>query len=113
MKLFALEATFIGRYNHDDRSHYHLPSVEGAQGLLFICPKCQNHSVICWFANPRNAPTVPDDAFPGPGRWTLAGDTIDTLSLHPSVDLSKINDKHPAHPGRCYWHGWVANGEAN
>lgn len=112
MKLSALEATFIGRYNHANRSHFQLDSVDGAQGLLFVCPKCQRHSIIAWFSNPRNAPRVPDDAFPGPGRWTLNGDTIDTLSLHPSVDLSKIDAKNPEHPGRCYWHGWVKNGDA-
>jgi len=112
MKLTELEAEFVGGYKENPESYRHLPSVEGAQGVLFICPKCENHSILCWFANPRNAPKVPDSVFPKPGRWTFSGETIETLTLDPSIDLSKIDQKNPASATRCYWHGFVANGEA-
>lgn len=110
MKLIHLEAEFLGGYTPN--SHRSLPTANGAQGVMFTCPKCGNHSIICWFKNPRNASEVPPEAFPGPGRWTFTGDTIDALTLTPSVDLSKIDDQNPAHPSRCYWHGHVTNGEA-
>ena len=92
-------------------SFRHLASVDGAQGICFVCPKCQNHSVLVWFSNPRNAPMVHADAYPGPGRWEFTGDTIESLTLNPSIDLSKIDNEHPAAPCHCYWHGWVKNGE--
>lgn len=117
MKLTDLEATFVGRYHAgtgpaDPTSYFQLDSVDGAQGVLFVCPKCQKHSVMCWFTNPRNAPVVPDTAFPRPGRWLFSGDTLDALTLSPSVDLSKIDAENPAHPSRCYWHGFVTSGQA-
>jgi hypothetical protein len=118
MKLLDLEPQFVGRYHAasgpGDRTSYDvLTSVDGAQGILFICPKCGNHSVLCWFKNPRNAPPVPDTAFPRPGRWTFTGDTFDVISLQPSIDLSKVDAENPASPGRCYWHGYVTNGQAS
>jgi hypothetical protein len=97
---------------HDPTTYRELDGVEGAQGVLFICPKCQSHSVLCWFKNPRNASSVPDSAFPKPGRWTFTGETVDTLTLSPSVDLSKIDAENPESQNRCYWHGWVENGIA-
>lgn len=111
MKLTELEAVFVGHYT--PASHRMLESVDGAQGVMFTCPKCGNHQVLCWFKNPRNALPVPDAAFPRPGRWTFTGDTFDVLTLDPSIDLSRIDGEHPAHPTRCYWHGWVKNGNAD
>lgn len=57
---------------------------QDANGILFMCPKCfiakghtskGVHGVICW------SPLVPQTVDPKPGRWELAGDTFDTLSL--------------------------------
>jgi hypothetical protein len=114
MKLSALDPSFIGGYKVENGHvmYCQLPSVDGAQGILFWCPECGKHAILCWFTNPRSAPRVPDDASPRPGRWSFSGDTFDTLTLSPSVDISRIDDDNPAHPGRCYWHGWVQNGEA-
>jgi hypothetical protein len=113
MKLTELEPFFIGEYQTKDSgvSYRQLASVDGAQGILFICPKCGNHSILCWFKNPRNAPLVPDEAFPRPGRWTLTGDTFDVLTLSPSIDLSVIDENNPKSESRCYWHGFVENGD--
>jgi hypothetical protein len=83
-----------------------------AHGVSFLCTLCfqanggsvGTHSVICWFRG-----RVPDDVPPGPGRWTPAGDTLDTLSFVPG-------DPPLAHSvlllGGCNWHGFVVNGSA-
>lgn len=107
MRLIDLEPKFVGNYHVNDAHQvcYNiLDSVDGAQGVLFTCPKCGGHSILCWFKNPRNAPPVPADAFPKPGRWEFAGDTFDVLSLTPSVDLSVGGVG-------CLWHGHVTNGQ--
>lgn len=105
MKLADLEPTFVGNYNSETHAMRQLDSVEGAQGVIFVCPKCGNHAVLCWFRNPHNAPVVPDDALPGPGRWTFNGDSFDVLTLSPSIDLSRG-------AGECNWHGFITNGVA-
>ena len=73
----------------------HCPHVEGAPTLAVL------------FANPLDGgPPAPDD----PGavgnnagrRWQRAGDTLDTLSLSPSVDCSACG----------HWHGFVTAGDA-
>ena len=78
-----------------------------AQGVMFLCPQCfarnggevGTHSVICWFRDRG----VSAEASPGPGRWSVSGNSLDDLTLAPSVHLSG--------PG-CGWHGWVRNGDA-
>ncbi len=117
MRLRQLGAEFLGEYS--STGYRRLESIEGAQGVIFQCPKCAEgkppgepdgvgfagaHSVLCWFTNPRNAAAVPVSAFPGPGRWTIEGSSIDDLTLHPSVHLSGAG---------CGWHGWVKAGDAS
>jgi hypothetical protein len=71
--------------------------IEEAHGVSFLCPKCQAHYVLCWFRDRG----VPDDAVPGPGRWSCSGSSLDDISLSPSVNL----------PGTsCGWHGFVVQG---
>lgn len=117
MKLSELDAKFVGDY--DERSFRFLDGVEGAQGVMFQCPLCAEgkprapdggvmgaHYVVCWFTNPRNAPKVPDDANPKPGRWTFSGETIDELSfVGPNAASIQLE-------GGCNWHGFIRNGEA-
>ena len=116
MKLAELEATFIGEYAVvEGRQQWReLPTVEGAQGIMFYCPKCQNHMVLVPFANPRNAPVIPQEAFERiKFRWTFSGETLETVSITPSVDLSKDCSPHgDGQFGSCDWHGWVTNGVA-
>ena len=110
MKLADLEAKFIVDFKIiDGKSQWReSDSVDGAQGVCFICPKCQGHSILVPFANPQNATVIPQEAFEKIRfRWTFSGESIETLSLQPSVDLSK-----DAVPGTCLWHGFVANGNA-
>lgn len=75
-------------------------TVREADGVIFRCPICANgHAVLCWLQGRG----VPDDESPGPGRWHATGNTIDDLTLSPSVHLNS--------PG-CGWHGYVRNGIA-
>lgn len=70
-----------------------------ADGVVFICPKCQNgHAVLCWFQDRG----VPADETPGPGRWVPSGTSLADLTLTPSISLG----------GDCGWHGFVRNGDA-
>lgn len=116
MKLIDLEPAFLGKWDSGEStsgrpSFYELgDNQQGAQGIRFWCPKCQGHAIICWFKNPCGADPVPTSAFPGPGRWDWNGQLFERLSLTPSVDISRIDDENPAHPSRCYWHGFVTDG---
>lgn len=122
MRLTELDANFVGRFAPDEYQHdpkvvswgfYERMNVHNAQGVLFVCPKCQKHSLLIMFDNPRNGIVVPADAFPkNEKRWVFSGETIDTLTLSPSVDLSQITPENPASADRCYWHGWVRDGDA-
>lgn len=46
-----------------------------ADGVWFLCPKCESHMVTCW------SPSVDQSWDPKPGRWELVGAGIDDLSL--------------------------------
>lgn len=85
-------------------------TLKEADGVWFRCPKCYHeakgapgvHHVMCWFEG-----RVPDDANPGPGRWTPAGDSLADLTFVPgerekatSVQLN----------GGCRWHGHIIGG---
>ncbi len=93
-------------------------NIEGAQGLFLWCPcgfgkpafpleGARPHGVMIPFANPRNAPQLPEDHGPtNKGgtkhpRWTMSGTGLGDLTLTPSVDVG--NDS-------C-WHGSITNGE--
>lgn len=95
VKLLDLDATFVRHTGNGDFQE--LPTRAGANGVMFDCPKCQRHSVLVWDR------TVPAGIGPGPGRWDFSGDTLDTLTLSPSVNLE---------PHGCCWHGWVRDGDA-
>lgn len=83
-----------------------VPAAEG-QGVLFLCPVCfkanggpvGTHSIIVWFSNPLSGPIAPPEMHPHV-RWTRAGDSIDTLTITPSIAII----------GGCAWHGHVRDG---
>jgi hypothetical protein len=108
MKLRELDATFAAQASPDGDTFVEQDSIDGAQGVIFNCPLCQKHSVLCWFNNPRGASVVSDTAAPGPGRWSAAGSGIDDLTLTPSVNLDIHGEKQTS----CRWHGFVTAGEA-
>lgn len=99
-RLVDLEASFI-KLIAPDGSFDEVPSIAEAQGVMFNCPKCEAHSVICW----SRSRGVPDGIEPGPGRWEMSGTDLTDLTLKPSVDLSRSGVG-------CLWHGWVTGGDA-
>lgn len=82
MRLTDLEPEWL-RYRPGEPASYLLCERHEANGIWFLCPKCfeanggsvGTHRVICW------DPSVPPEVQPNPGRWTLQGDTFETLSL--------------------------------
>lgn len=94
IKLADLEAQFLRTTPGG-----HVPEIEitAADGLMFICPKCRTHSVICWM------PHVPQSVSPTGGRWDMWGSCVADVSMRPSVHLAST----------CGWHGFIGNGEAS
>jgi hypothetical protein len=96
-KLTDLDATFVCHTMNGDFAE--VKTLAEANGVIFDCPKCGRHSVLCWDR------TIPQPIPPGPGRWDMTGTGIADLTLSPSVDLSTSGIG-------CLWHGWVKNGDA-
>lgn len=97
MKLSDIDARFAasGGEGITDKDGNPVPRREGI-GLLFDCPKCgESHPGFVPFANPLDG--GPNDHSQG---WQRTGDTIDTMTLTPSI-LRRD----------CGWHGFFTNGE--
>lgn len=99
-KLVDLDAHFIGAggpgtFDADGSQS----AVRTGVGVVMNCPCGCDRDLYVPFANPLDGKPQR-----GPQGWQRAGDTIDTLTLSPSV-LRKG-------PGSCGWHGWIRNGEA-
>ena len=83
-----------------------ITDIKEANGIFFCCPLCYlanessiigTHRIKCW------SPDVPDDAVPGPGRWSIVGTSIDDLSL-----VANSSSVHLLNG--CGWHGYVQKG---
>lgn len=113
MKLTDLEPEFL-RYDAADQDGTHtsyrrVGSIEEANGLQFVCPKCLTangyeragvHSVHCWCVG------VPlDVGLVGPGRWILVGTGFADLTLNAP------NSRSVQIIGGCAWHGFITNGD--
>lgn len=103
MRLLDLDPEWVADYDPADGSHWRRAdlTITTAQGVLFECPLCGHHSILAWFRGRG----VPDDAEPGPGRWTPSGTGFSDLTLDPSINL------HVKPDSACKWHGWVRNGD--
>jgi hypothetical protein len=124
VKLTDLDARFLANYRTEDgRICYdEHPTLDGAQGVMFQCPKCAEgkergeedgrrfvrgaHMVLCWFSTPVKASPVPSDAHPLPGRWHPSGTGLHDLTFVGPGNVSVLLT------GGCGWHGHVRNGEA-
>lgn len=104
LSLRLLGAEFIALYENR-RSFQAVDSIERADGIWFLCPKCfqknggdkGTHMVICW------SPEVPADVEPKPGRWFLKGTSIDDVTLVAGSSSIKLN-------GGCSAHFWINGG---
>lgn len=93
----------------------HVESIDQAQGLMFLCPKCflanggpvRTHSVIVW-SRSRGVPTRRRQGR-GAGHspalgFTISPSTAIRLATRARIDLSGT--------AGCQWHGFITNGEA-
>lgn len=96
------------------KSHRRIPTIEDAQGILFICPKCYArngrsnvgvHSIICW----SSSRGTPADKEPLPGRWKITGTSIDDVHLDGEAPGGA---RSVLLLGGCAWHGFVNHGFA-
>jgi hypothetical protein len=117
MRLTELEPRFV-RYEKRADGVYHVETtnIRKAQGVQFLCPKCftenagpvGTHLVLCW----SRSRGVPDDATPGPGRWTLEGTGFDDLTLNgDSKEGPGKGARSVLLTSGCGWHGFITNGE--
>lgn len=91
-KITDLNASFV---NHrTDAAGHH--KREGL-GVLMDCPCGCEHLLYVAFSNPIDG--GPADETRG---WQRTGDTLETLTLTPSVQRI----------APCTWHGFITNGEA-
>ena len=110
MRLLDLQPQFLSYREENDgqRRVFHRweVTIGEAHGVMFKCPRCWRdnggpvgtHSIVCW------SPSVPDNATPGPGRWTMMGTGLGDLSLVAGSSSVQLH-------GGCRWHGFVRNGE--
>jgi len=110
MRLTELNPEFLKR---DDEWHCHIvPTLAEADGMLMLCPVCfqknkgsaGTHSIKNWFRG-----KVPDDATPGPGRWTPQGTGFDDLTFvpgYPPMATSVL-----LQGSQCGAHFLIQNGE--
>jgi hypothetical protein len=105
MKLTDLEPSFLKITG--EHSHKRIDTIQGADGIVFLCPKCFSdnagtdkgvHSIICW------QPHVPlTSTKSGPGRWNFQGTSYADLSLVNGSSSIALN-------GGCQAHFFIKNG---
>jgi hypothetical protein len=112
VRLLDLEARFV-RAN-EDGSWQEVQTIELAQGVQFLCPKCfveggkgaiGCHSILCW----SRSAGAPEDIRPRPGRWKMDGTGLADLTLNAEVPKGA---RSVLLIGGCGWHGFVTNGVA-
>lgn len=76
--------------------------VEVYTGLTFLCP-CRQHRIPVHFSNALivQMPPIPGFEWPKMTGWHRDGDSFDTLTLSPSIRLTRD----------CGWHGFITNGQ--
>ncbi len=103
-KLTDLDATFVRLTDPERGDFQEVEASADAQGVMFDCPKCGAHSIICW----SSSRGVPDHVGPKPGRWRLDGTGLHDLTLNEEPGKSRS----VLLTAGCKWHGFVTNGDA-
>lgn len=77
-------------------------SVDGRRGMgvTFDCPHCRVERLAVWFKEPLDG-GPPYAGVDDEHRWHRTGDTLDTITLVPSIDASNAG----------HWHGYITSGE--
>lgn len=76
-------------------------------GLTFECPHCRMQRISATFAPTFDDAVLAANGVPWPHPhikgpyWTRTGDTFETITLRPSVDVG----------AEGHWHGHIENGE--
>lgn len=104
MRLTELEPSFVVII--DDTHERWTDEIAGADGILFLCPKCfetnggpvGTHRILCY------TPHVPQTRSPAPGRWNLVGTGYEDLTLEAGSSSILLTSG-------CQWHGFIRNGE--
>lgn len=102
MNLRDLDAAFVTV--HDNGSITYLrDEINGSNALFFECP-CGTHSLVIAFEpTGGGAPAQQVGLSRNGGRWQRTGDTLDTLTLRPSIAVGSSS--------RECWHGFITDGE--
>jgi len=78
--------------------------IDGAHAVWFNCP-CGNHSnCIAFEPVVGTEPTSAHGLSMNGGRWRRTGDTLDTLTLSPSIAVKSAGGAK-----EC-WHGFIRDG---
>lgn len=105
MRLAELEPQFL---KITDENHWRTDTtIAECDGILFLCPVCfktnngpiGTHSIICW------KPHVPQTQTPGPGRWNMLGDSVESLTLQAGSSSIYLTGTG------CGAHFYITNGE--
>lgn len=107
MKLVDLSPEFL-KIIVPLKNHQEIDSLEEAQGIFFLCPKCFElqpdgvgvHGVICWFSDKG----VLEAEVPGPGRWKATGTGYFDLTLTAASSSVRLGSG-------CMAHFFVESGE--
>ena len=104
-KITELDACFLSSGGHGlmDNSGREIPRRERV-ALSMLCPCGCKRIMIVPFENPDDG-KGPFELNEVPKKFRT-GDTLETLSLTPSIQRHKINGEG------CEWHGYITNGEA-
>jgi hypothetical protein len=90
-------------------------SVDGRRvAVQFRCPGCRGERIVIPFANPPDGGAPAAEMNARGVVWTREGDTLETLTLTPSVDFKHVafSGPPPYTPRPCNWHGWIRGGSA-
>jgi hypothetical protein len=103
VKLRDLDASFVAL--GADGSITRLPGVQGAHAIWFDCPCGRHSNLIAFEPTVGTVPTSAGGLSRNGGRWKRDGETLDDLTLAPSIDVNSSGKN-----GSC-WHGFIRKGE--
>jgi hypothetical protein len=86
-------------------------------GVRFLCPNCRRTQLAVLFMNPLDGGSMlpRDNSQCGEHegrRWARSGMSFEDLTVSPSIDASRPNEKPcQQEGGKSHWHGSVVGGQ--